>query len=69
MVLAIPIRIEFNRPPGTPIGQIMNEVRFWLDENKIEPVDFKTVVGREGIGFEMRFRKEEEGDRFQRAFG
>jgi hypothetical protein len=47
----------------------MNEVRFWLDENKIEPVDFKTVVGREGIGFEIRFRKEEEGDRFQRAFG
>ena len=58
-----------NRPAGTPIGQIMNEIRSWLDENGIEPLDFTTLVGREGIGFEIRLRTEEECEHFQRAFG
>ena len=68
MVITTPIRIEVNRPAGAPIGSIMNEIRSWLDQNKIEPVDFKTVVGREGIGFEIWFRTEEEAERFQRQF-
>jgi len=69
LVLTSAIKIEVNRPVGTPIGQIMNEIRSWLDENRIEPVDFRTLVGHEGIGFEIRFRTEEQGERFQRAFG
>ena len=69
LVLTSAIKIEVNRPVGTPIGQIMNEIRSWLDENRIEPVDFRTLVGHEGIGFEIRFRTEQEGERFQRAFG
>ena len=68
MVITTPIRIEVNRPAGAPIGSIMNEIRSWLDQNKIEPIDFKTVVGREGIGFEIRFRTEGEAERFQREF-
>ena len=68
MVLATPIKIEVHGPTGTPIGHIMNEVRSWLDRNRIEPIEFKTVVGREGIGFEIRFRTEEEAQRFQREF-
>ena len=62
------IKITVNRPAGTPIGQIMNEIRSWLDENGIEPVDFTTLVGREGISFEIRFRTEGEAERFQREF-
>jgi hypothetical protein len=68
MVVATPIKIEVHRPTGTPIGDIMNEVRSWLDRNGIEPIDFKTVVGRDGIGFEIRFRTENEAQRFQREF-
>jgi len=68
MVLTTPIRIEVHRPTGTPIGDIMNEVRSCLDRNGIEPIDFKTVVGREGIGFEIRFGTEDEAQRFQREF-
>lgn len=67
-MITTPIRIEVNRPAGAPIGSIMNEIRSWLDQNRIEPVDFKTVVGREGIGFEIRFRTEGEAERFQREF-
>ena len=67
-MITTPVRIEVNRPASTPIGQIINEIHSWLDQNKIEPVDFRTVVGRDGIGFEIRFRNEEDGERFQRAF-
>jgi hypothetical protein len=67
-VLTTSTKIEVNRPPGAPIGTIMNEIRSWLDQNKIEPIDFKTVVGRQGIGFEIRFRTEGEAERFQREF-
>ena|SRR5215216_4909520 len=69
LVLTSAIKITVTRPAGTPIGQIMNEIRSWLDENGIEPVDFTTLVGREGIGFEIRLRTEVESERFQRAFG
>src|ERR1043165_1752566 len=55
MVVATPIKIEVHRPTGTPIGDILNEVRSWLDRNRIEPIEFKTAVGREGIGFEIRY--------------
>ena len=46
----------------------MNEIRSWLDQNKTERIDFKTVVGHEGIGFEIRFRTEGKAERFQREF-
>jgi hypothetical protein len=68
LVLTSAIKITINRPAGTPIRQIINEIRSWLDENGIEPMDFRTLVGREGIGFEIRLRTEEESERFQRAF-
>jgi hypothetical protein len=58
------MKIEVNRPAGTPIGEITNEIRSWLDRNKIEAVDFRTVVGHEGIGFEIRFRTERDAERF-----
>ena len=54
LVLTSAIKITVNRPAGTPIGQIMNEIRSWLDENGIEPVDFTTLVGREGIEIRCR---------------
>lgn len=69
LVLGSAIKIEVSRPAGTPFGVIMNEIHSWLDRNKIDPVDFKTLVGREGIGFEIRFRTEDEAERFQRQFG
>ena len=68
LVLTTSTKIEVNRPPGAPIGTIMNEIRSWLDQNRIEPIDFKTVVGHAGIGFEIRCRTEGEAERFQREF-
>jgi hypothetical protein len=49
------------------LGNTMNVIRTWFDAEKIQPVDFRTVVGHAGIGFES-FRLEREAERFQRRF-
>jgi hypothetical protein len=46
----------------------MRDIRIWLDSERIEPVDFKAVVGRVGLGFEISFRDEHEAERFQERF-
>ncbi|HXO02186.1 MAG TPA: hypothetical protein VN900_09015 [Stellaceae bacterium] len=50
------------------LGETMNDIRTWLDAEKIEPVDFKTVVSHAGIGFEISFETEQEAERFQERF-
>jgi hypothetical protein len=49
------------------LGDTMKEIRSWLDAEKIQPVVFKTVVGRAGTGFEISFRHEQEADGFSGA--
>jgi hypothetical protein len=68
-VMTNPILVKLERPTGTPFGEIMNEVRSWLDSQKIEPIDFKPVVSSQGIGFEISFRAKEQAELFQRTFG
>jgi hypothetical protein len=46
----------------------MSEIRTWLDSEKIEPTEFKTVVARGGLGFEISFKSERDAERFQRQF-
>ncbi|HEX3861094.1 MAG TPA: hypothetical protein VHY35_05325 [Stellaceae bacterium] len=62
------ITVNIHRPPGTQLGTIMNEIRTWLDTQKIQPIEFKQAVGQDGIRFELRFREQAEADRFQEAF-
>jgi hypothetical protein len=50
------------------LGKTVNDIRTWLDAEKIEPVDFRTVVSHAGIGFEISFRNEQEAERFQERF-
>lgn len=50
------------------LGNTMNNIRTWLDAEKIQPVDFRTVVGSAGIGFEISFRCEQEAQRFHERF-
>jgi hypothetical protein len=51
-----------------PLGETMRDIRIWLDSERIEPVDFKTVVGRAGLGFEITFHDERDAERFQERF-
>jgi hypothetical protein len=50
------------------LGNTMNDIRTWLDAEKIQPVEFKTVVGHAGVGFEISFRCEQEAQRFHERF-
>ena len=63
MALATPTVIRAGN-----LGDTMNNIRTWLDSEKIEPVEFKTVVSQAGIGFEISFRSEQEAERFQQRF-
>jgi len=51
-------------------GEILSEIRTWLDKHKIEPVLFKpaAVIGRHGLGFEITFRSPEQARQFEKAF-
>jgi hypothetical protein len=50
------------------LAKTMDDIRNWLDSERIEPVEFKTVVGGAGLGFEISFRDEREAERFQERF-
>lgn len=50
------------------LGKTMKDIRMWLDAEKIEPTDFKTIVGRGGLGFEISFRSEQEARHFRERF-
>lgn len=50
------------------LGKTMKDIRIWLDAEKIEPTDFKTIVGHGGIGFEISFRSEQEVRHFRERF-
>ena len=47
----------------------MNEMRAWLDEHRVQPMDFKiAMTGFPGIAFDLRFRSEEEAVLFEKMF-
>jgi hypothetical protein len=68
MALTIPITITVEQPNDRPLGQIMNEIRSWLDSKKIEPASFKPIVAGGGILFEIGFRSQHEAELFQQEF-
>ena len=60
------IRLE---PPATIMfWPLMNDVRSWLDSNKIEVAGFKSIQGSAGTGFEISFRSQVDADHFRLAF-
>jgi hypothetical protein len=53
---------------NTPLVRAMNEIRTWLDRERIEPMGFRTVASGAGLGFQISFRKAHEAQRFQARF-
>ena len=55
--------------PDRGLGDLMNEIRSWLDGRKIRPIEFKTL-SREtgGVILEIKFRTEDEAYLFEQAF-
>jgi hypothetical protein len=68
MALLRPVVVQSENSKSTPLAVTMKDIRTWLVSEQIEPVEFKTVVGRAGLGFEISFREESEAERFQQQF-
>jgi hypothetical protein len=68
MALLIPVVVQAENSRKMPLDKTMRDIRIWLDGERIAPVQFKTVVGRAGLGFEISFRCEREAERFQERF-
>jgi hypothetical protein len=63
---ALTIRIE--KPEGT-LADTMNEMRSWLDEHGVQPVEFKiAMTGMPIIAFEIQFRSEDDAVLFAQVF-
>ena len=60
------VRVE---KPATTLGDAMKEMRTWLDNTALEPVEFKiAVAGVADIAFDVTFRTSAEAMRFEQAF-
>jgi hypothetical protein len=68
MALLRPVAAQSENQRGTALTTTMKDIRAWLVSEQIEPVEFKTVVGRAGLGSEISFREESEAERFQQRF-
>ena len=60
--------IYIETPVGTPLGNIINDIRPWLDRHKIEPVEFKSETENGFITLDIRFRGQGEALLFERDF-
>jgi hypothetical protein len=68
VALLAPVVVQAEKSGNAPLDKTMRDIRAWLDAERIEPVHFKTIVGRAGLGFEISFRREREAERFQERF-
>jgi len=60
------IRVE---KPETALAEAMREMRVWLNNTALEPVEFKiAIAGIAGIAFDVTFRSEADADQFRQAF-
>jgi hypothetical protein len=68
MALLAAVKVQAENSRNVPLDKTMKEMRTWLDSERIAPVQFQTVVGGAGLGFEISFRREREAERFKERF-
>jgi hypothetical protein len=62
--------VRIDKPEDVSTGEMMNQLRDWLDANKIEPVLLQAGVQTNGtIAFEVAFASAEHAARFNSQFG
>ena len=62
---SLSVRIE---KPGEAFGEVMNEIRSWLDSENIQPIGFRSDNASGALAFDIRFAREHEARLFQQAF-
>src|SRR5690348_907754 len=69
MALSPPFVVRVEKKPERSFGDIMNDIRTWLDHRKIEPISFKPVAKADrGVGFEIGFISGDEARLFDQEF-
>lgn len=68
MALFTPVVVHADNPRNMPLDKAMNEIRIWLDSERIQPMEFKMVVNGAVLGFEISFRHDQEAARFEEQF-
>jgi len=68
MARSAPIKIQVSPPVGVSLGNLMNEIRTWLDSQKIQSSVFRSTTSDVGFGFEIGFEREEDAERFRERF-
>jgi hypothetical protein len=67
-VIAMTYTVELRYIDGD-LADLMREMRAWLDENRIEPQEFRHSSGPPGLAFRIAFRDPENAAGFAEAFG
>ena len=68
MALNPPFTVRVEKPE-TMLANAMNEMRAWLDNHRVNPVEFKiAMTGFPGIAFDVQFSSEEEAILFEKIF-
>ena len=63
-----PYSIYVETPVGTLLGDIIKDIRPWLDRHTIEPVGFKSETKNSIITLDIHFRSHDEARLFERDF-
>jgi hypothetical protein len=63
-----PNEIRVRVSHGSPLGDVMKDVRTWLDSQKIQPSKFTTAADAKGYLMTLAFRDEHEAERFRLQF-
>ena len=68
MALKSPTTVILEKP-ALSLGDIMSDIRTWLDNRKIAPIEFKTGPAETGcVAVEIRFASQNEAYLFDQAF-
>ena len=68
MTLHPPFVVHVEKPTAT-LANAMAEMRTWLDNTALQPVEFKiAAAGVADIAFDVTFRTSAEARQFERAF-
>jgi len=68
MTLDPPFTVRVKKPESE-LASAMNEMRTWLDNTRLQPIEFKiAIAGVTGIAFDVTFQSEAEAAQFEQAF-
>jgi len=63
------VSVRVKKSFNTPLGTLMNNMRTWLDHQRIQPVDFKPITLDSGLAFDVVFQNPQQAGVFRAEFG